>query len=64
MIRGDRNERINASIKPEGNRSPEKSRSRWENNNDKILTTEQVDLSPMIQICIRNFLVSNTGYTD
>jgi hypothetical protein len=61
---GDKNESINASIKPEGKRTPEKPRSRWENNNDNILTTEQVNLSPMLQICTRKLLVSNTGYND
>jgi hypothetical protein len=64
MVGGDRNERINAGIKPEEKRSPEKSRSRWENNDDKILTIEQVNLSSMLQICIRKVLVSNTGHID
>jgi hypothetical protein len=48
MLGGDRNEGIKASIKPEGKRSPEKPSSRCENNNDNILTTEQVDLPPML----------------
>jgi len=64
MFGGDRNERINASIKPEGKRPPEKPRSRWENNNHNILTTEQVNLSPMLKICTQKFLVSNIGYID
>jgi len=64
MLGGDRNERINASIKPEGKRPPENPRSRWENNNHNILTTGQVNLSQMLQICTRKVLVSNTGYID
>ena len=64
MLGGDRNERIRARIKPEGKRSPENTRSRWENNKDNILTTEQANLSPMLKICTRKVLVSNTGYTE
>lgn len=64
MFRGDINEHINANIKPEGKRSPEKPGSRWENNKDNISTTEQDNLSPMFQICIRKVLVSNTRFID
>jgi len=64
MLGGDRNERINASVKTERKRSPEKPKSRWENNNDNILTNEQVNLSPVLQICTRKVLVSNIGYND
>jgi hypothetical protein len=64
MLGGDGNKRVNASIKPEGKRSPEKPRSRCENNNNKTLITEQVNSLPVLKICIRKILVSNTGYTN
>jgi hypothetical protein len=64
VLGGVGNKCVNASIKPEGKSSPDKPRSRCENNNDKTLITEQVNSSPVLQICIQKVLVSNTGYTD